>query len=102
MGNDLAVERITAIEKLVLQSGELSRMEYDFLFDRSSHLLAIVYNVDSRWRDTSYYDLLASEARLCSFIGIAQGQLPQESWFALGRMLAIAGGGPVLRGAVRC
>ncbi len=71
-------------------------MEYDFLFDRSSHLLAIGYNVDSRRRDTSYYDLLASEARLCSFVGIAQGQLPQESWFALGRLLTIAGGAPVL------
>jgi cyclic beta-1,2-glucan synthetase len=96
IGNELAVEKITAIEKLVLQSGELSRMEYDFLFDRSSHLLAIGYNVDSRRRDTSYYDLLASESRLCSFVGIAQGQLPQESWFALGRLLTIAGGAPVL------
>ena len=34
-----------------------------------------------------YYDLLASEARLASFVAIAQGQLPQESWFALGRLL---------------
>ncbi len=44
----------------------------------------------------SYYDLLASEARLCNFIAIAQGQLPQESWFALGRSLTTAGGKPVL------
>jgi cyclic beta-1,2-glucan synthetase len=96
MGNELATERITAIEKIVLQSGELSRMEYDFLFDRSSHLLAIGYNVDGRRRDTSYYDLLASEARLCSFVAIAQGQLPQESWFALGRLLTNVGGKPIL------
>ena len=96
LGSDAAAERITAIERLVSQSGELSRMEYDFLFDRSSHLLAIGYNVDGRRRDTSYYDLLASEARLCSFVGIAQGQLPQESWFALGRLLTNAGGEPVL------
>ncbi len=94
--NDLAVERITAIEKLVLQSDEFSRMEYDFLFDRTSHLLAIGYNVDSRRRDASYYDLLASEARLCSFVAIAQGQLPQESWFALGRLLINVGGEPIL------
>ncbi len=96
MGNELATERITAIEKLVLQSGELSRMEYDFLFDRASHLLAIGYNVDGRRRDMSYYDLLASEARLCSFVAIAQGQLPQESWFALGRLLTNVGGEPIL------
>ena len=96
VGNGLAAERITAIEKLVLQSGELSRMQYDFLFDRTSHLLAVGYNVDSRRRDTSYYDLLASEARLCSFVAIAQGQLPQESWFALGRLLTNIGGEPIL------
>jgi cellobiose phosphorylase len=95
-GNDGAAARITALERLALQSGELSRMEYEFLFDRASHLLAIGYNVDGRRRDTSYYDLLASEARLCSFTGIAQGQLPQESWFALGRLLTNAGGEPVL------
>ena len=96
IGNDLAAEMITTIEKLALQSGELSRMQYDFLFDRASHLLAIGYNVDSRRRDTSYYDLLASEARLCTFVAIAQGQLPQESWFALGRLLTNIGGEPIL------
>ena len=96
VGNNPAAERLRAIEKLVAQTGELSRMQYDFLFDRSSHLLAIGYNVDSRRRDTSYYDLLASEARLCSFVAIAQGQLPQESWFALGRLLTNVGGEPIL------
>ncbi len=95
-GNDFAAERITAIEKLVAQSGELSQMQYDFLFDKASHLLAIGYNVEGRRRDTSYYDLLASEARLCTFVAIAQGQLPQESWFALGRLLTNVGGEPIL------
>ena len=62
-------------------------MEYGFLYDKASRLLCIGYNVDERRRDASYYDLLASEARLCVFVAIAQGQLPQESWFALGRLL---------------
>jgi cyclic beta-1,2-glucan synthetase len=88
--------RIAAIERLALQSSELSRMEYDFLFDKASRLLAIGYNLSERRRDLSYYDLLASEARLCSFVAIAQGQLPQESWFALGRLLTTAGGEPIL------
>ncbi len=52
--------------------------------------------MNERRRDSSYYDLLASEARLSSFVGIAQGQLPQESWFALGRLLTTAGGDPIL------
>ncbi len=88
--------RIAAIEYLALQAGELAQMDYDFLFDEARHLLAIGYNVNERRRDASYYDLLASEARLCSFVAIAQGQLPQESWFALGRLLVIAGGEPTL------
>ncbi|MGZ3489098.1 MAG: glucoamylase family protein, partial [Isosphaeraceae bacterium] len=89
--------RIAAIERLALQAGELARVEYDFLFDKARHLLAIGYNVDERRLDSSYYDLLASEARLCSFIAIAQGKLPQESWFALGRLLTTTTGGePVL------
>ena len=95
-GNQRAVERIATIERLALQSGELSYMEYDFLYDDTRHLLTIGYNVGELRRDSSYYDLLASEARLCSFVAISQGQLPQESWFALGRLLTTAGGEPVL------
>ena len=88
--------RIAVIERLALQASELSHMEYDFLFDKASHLLAIGYNLSEHRRDSSYYDLLASEARLCSFVAIAQGQLPQSSWFALGRLLTTAGGDPIL------
>ena len=88
--------RLAVLERLVLQAGEFARIEYDFLYDRASHLLAIGYNVAERRRDSSSYDLLASEARLCSFVAIAQGQLPQESWFALGRLLTTAGRQPVL------
>ena len=35
----------------------------------------------------SFYDLLASEARLCSYVAIAQGQVPQDHWFSMGRLL---------------
>jgi cellobiose phosphorylase len=88
--------RIAAIERLALQSSELARMEYDFLFDKARHLLAIGYNVGEHRLDSSYYDLLASEARLPTFVAIAQGQLPQESWFALGRLLTTVGGEALL------
>ena len=91
-----ARERIAAIERLARQSGELADMAYDFLYDKARHLLALGYDVAERRRDPSYYDLLASEARLSSFVAIAQGQLPQESWFALGRLLTIVGGEPIL------
>ncbi len=72
------------------------RWSGSFLFDRTRQLLSIGYNVAERRRDSSYYDLLASEARLCTFVAIAQGHLPQESWFALGRLLTTAAGEPVL------
>jgi len=91
-----AGERIDAIEHLALQSGRFANIEYGFLFDKASHLLTIGYNATEHRRDSSYYDLLASEARLCSFVAIAQGLLPQESWFALGRLLTTAGGQPAL------
>jgi cyclic beta-1,2-glucan synthetase len=88
--------RIAAIEGLAKRCSELACMEYGFLYDETRHLLAIGYNVSEGRRDASYYDLLASEARLSSFVAIAQGQLPQENWFALGRLLTTAGGEPIL------
>ncbi|MGA9031358.1 MAG: glucoamylase family protein [Sulfuricaulis sp.] len=91
-----AEQRLAAVERLALQASEFAHMEYDFLYDKASRLLAIGYNVDERRRDASYYDLLASEARLIKFVAIAQGQVPQESWFALGRLLTSAGGEPIL------
>ena len=91
-----AGKRIAVVERLAAAAGELANMEYDFLFDPTRHLLAIGYNVDDRRRDASFYDLLASEARLSTFVAIAQGQLPQESWFALGRRLTSEGGKPIL------
>ncbi|MFA4901320.1 MAG: glucoamylase family protein [Desulfobaccales bacterium] len=91
-----AATRIAAIERLARQSSELARMEYDFLFDKTRHLMAIGYNVSERRLDSSYYDLLASEARLPTFVAIAQGKLPQESWFALGRLLTSVGGESLL------
>ncbi|MDE2365444.1 MAG: cyclic beta 1-2 glucan synthetase [Betaproteobacteria bacterium] len=87
-GSDSAREQLATLEHLALQAEEMSRMEYDFLFNPAQRQLAIGYNAGERRLDASYYDLLASEARLCSFVAIAQEQLPQESWFALGRMLA--------------
>ena len=91
-----ATERIASSAQLAQHCGELARMEYGFLYNKARYLLAIGFNVDELRRDASYYDLLASEARLCNFVAIAQGQLPQQSWFALGRLLTTAGGEPAL------
>ena len=90
--NECACDQLTALERLARQAGEMAQMEYGFLFNAAQRQLAIGYNVGERRLDASYYDLLASEARLCNFVAIAQGELPQESWFALGRMLTTSGG----------
>ncbi len=96
LGAERAAARIDETDRLVRQSAELAGLDYAFLYDSERHLLAIGYNVDEFRRDTSFYDLLASEARLCSFVAIAQGKLPQESWFALGRLQTTTSKGPVL------
>jgi cyclic beta-1,2-glucan synthetase len=91
-----AEEWISIAESIAQQCDELADMEWDFLFNKTSNLLTIGYNIQDHRVDSSYYDLLASEARLCSFVCIAQGKLPEESWFALGRLLTNVGGKPIL------
>jgi len=89
-------ERNAIIERLVVQAYDFAKMEYDFLLDKKSRLLTIGFNASEHRQDVSHYDLLASEARLAVFVAISQGQAPQESWFALGRLLTSTGGDPVL------
>ena len=62
-------------------------MEFGFLFDADRQLLSIGYRCADGGLDPNSYDLLASEARLASFIGIAKGDLPAKHWFRLGRTL---------------
>jgi cyclic beta-1,2-glucan synthetase len=62
-------------------------MEFGFLLDGSRQLLSIGYNVPEGTLDSNCYDLLASEARLASFVAIAKGDLPARHWFRLGRSL---------------
>jgi cellobiose phosphorylase len=88
---------IACLQELAQQATDYARMEMGFLYVEDLKLLAIGYNVTDRRLDNSTYDLLASEARLASFVGIAQGQLPQEHWFALGRTLCLVGGEQLLQ-----
>jgi cyclic beta-1,2-glucan synthetase len=71
-------------------------MDFGFLYDHDRRLFAIGYNVLGARLDNSYYDLLASEARLASFIAIAKGDVPTEHWFHLGRALVPADSRSVL------
>ena len=68
-------------------------MEFGFLLDRNRQLLSIGYRSADGSLDTGFYDLLASEARLASFVAIAKGDLPAKHWFRLGRTLTPIYGG---------
>jgi cyclic beta-1,2-glucan synthetase len=84
------------LQQLAVKCNQLANIDFDFLYYRSQHLLTIGYNVDEQRKDNGFYDLLASEARLTTFVAIAQGKLPQDSWFALGRQLTNVGTMPIL------
>ena len=60
-------------------------MEFGFLLDPQRRLFSIGYLVQEGRLDESCYDLLASEARLASFVAIAKGDVPSRHWFRLGR-----------------
>jgi len=91
-----AAARIDQLQHLAEQCEQLSEIDYDFLLDPSTGLLRIGFNIEEQRKDNGFYDLLASEARLGIFVGIAQGKLPQESWFALGRLLTDSDEAPIL------
>ncbi len=95
--SDHARERLLALEALANQCDELvAAMDFTFLFNPARDLFSIGCNVTERRCDASFYDLLASEARLCSYVTIALGQVPQDHWFSLGRLLVASRGEPIL------
>ncbi|PPK72077.1 cyclic beta-1,2-glucan synthetase [Methylobacter tundripaludum] len=71
-------------------------MDFRFLYDLNRHLFSLGYRVDDGIIDDSYYDLLASEARLTSLIAIAKREVPSTHWFHLGRRVTRTANGTVL------
>lgn len=85
------------LERLAERSYRFAlEMEFDFLFDRQRKLLTIGYHPGTHTADASFYDLLASESRLASFLAIAQGAVPVEHWLRLGRPLTKTAGETLL------
>ena len=71
-------------------------MEYGFLLVDSRQLLSIGYDGVTGEVHSACYDLLASEARIASFIAVAKGDIPQQSWFRLDRTHVLVDGRPAL------
>ncbi len=71
-------------------------MEYGFLLVESRQLLSIGYDGTTHELHSACYDLLASEARIASFIAVAKGDIPQQSWFRLDRSHVLVDGNAAL------
>lgn len=96
-----SADAAAALEGRLVALAELAQemfkaMEFKFLFDPERELLSIGYRLADGSRDPNYYDLLASEARLASFVAIAKEDLPTRHWFRLGRAMTPLGFGSAL------
>lgn len=93
-----AVSEIAAqIKDLTMSANTIVEdIEFEFLYDSTKELFSIGFHIDSSKRDNSFYDLLASECRLSSFVAIAMGAVPQKHWFSLGRSLVTVSGSTAL------
>ncbi|HXG88325.1 MAG TPA: glucoamylase family protein [Vicinamibacterales bacterium] len=90
-----------AADRLAARAADFADgMNFRRLYDPQRQILSIGYRLADAdgpgGLDGSYYDLLASEARLASFIAIAKGDLPEKHWFHLGRLLTGIRGMPTL------
>ena len=72
-------------------------MNFSGLYNAKRHLFHIGLRVHEQALDASYYDLIASESRLTSFLAIAKGDVPQRHWQALGRAFLTVGVTPGLK-----
>jgi cyclic beta-1,2-glucan synthetase len=93
-GDGVLERRLAGLEE---RARALARqMDFGFLLDRERRLLSIGYRVAEGQLDPSCYDLLASEARLASFVAIAKGDVASRHWFRLGRAVTPIGHGAAL------
>jgi cyclic beta-1,2-glucan synthetase len=86
--------RLQTIARAARETADV--MEFGFLYDPTRKLFSIGYRPSDGRLDTGYYDMLASEARLTSFLAVAFGEVPVTHWFRLGRALTPVGRGSAL------
>jgi cyclic beta-1,2-glucan synthetase len=78
------------LKNIAQQAGTLAdEMGFEFLLNQNRGLLSIGFDVEKQEVHSACYDLLASESRIALFVAIAKDDVPQESWFQLGRAQAI-------------
>lgn len=83
----VAEQEIAEIQRLAEEAHRFSDQDFTFMYNSTRNLISIGYNVEHNTLDNAYYDVFCSEARLCSFVGIAKGQFPVKHWFSMSRLL---------------
>ncbi len=92
-----ALRLIENLNAIALQAGALADgMDFTFLLNQERNLLSVGYDVETERLHPACYDLLATESRTAIFTAIAKEDIPQESWFRLGRGHTMYHGRPVL------
>ena len=73
-------------EAMAVRVGELLEpMDFSFLFDAKRGLFYICYDTVRACGRGGWYDLMASEAMLTSYLALARGDVPKKHWRRLGR-----------------
>jgi cyclic beta-1,2-glucan synthetase len=86
------------LQQISKRCGHMAQaMEFRFLFNPKRKLFHIGLNFEKQKLDAAHYDLLASEARLASYVAIAKGNVDHHHWFQLGRRMTKVGDQPCLR-----
>jgi len=92
-----AGEKMGQVNEVIKDMEQITtELNLNYLYNTDRKLFAIGYNVDDRRLDSSYYDLLASEARISSLIAIAKENIPIDHWWSLGRPYSVLDGRRVL------
>ena len=92
-----SAQLIHGLRKIAMQARDVAEQtDFTFLLNRDRGLLAVEFDAETQKLSAWCYDQLASESRLAAFIAIAKGDIPQESWFALGRYHKLTDGRIVL------
>jgi hypothetical protein len=93
-----SVRLIKNLQQIVADAEKLANaMDFKFLLHPHRKLLSVGFDVEAKQLQAACYDLLASESRTALFLAIAKDDVPQQSWFQLGRPHTLEQGRPILR-----
>jgi cyclic beta-1,2-glucan synthetase len=84
--NDVAASMAKRLTAVAAKADSLAKsMDFVSLFDAKKKALSVGYEVEEQRLAPYFYDLLPSEARAATFVAIAKGEIPQDSWLSLER-----------------